>query len=102
MKQIILVTLILTINYLSVDAQENQMYTNKLIEIIWKKSFVGVARGSVTGFYICYLADIIQINPIEHGLHEWRHLHFERPELPKHYWALSVNLAKGCVSDLSY
>ena len=76
--------------------------TNKLIEIIWKKSFVGVARGSVTGFYICYLADIIQINPIEHGLHEWRHLHFERPELPKHYWALSVNLAKGCVSDLSY
>ena len=33
MKQIILVTLILTINYLSVDAQENQMYTNKLIEI---------------------------------------------------------------------
>ena len=33
MKQIILVTLILIINYLSVDAQENQMYTNKLIEI---------------------------------------------------------------------
>ena len=47
-------------------------------------------------------ASLIQINPIEYGLHEWRHLHFERPELPKHYWALSVNLAKGCVSDLSY
>ena len=33
MKQIILVTLILIINYLSVDAQVNQKYKNKLIEI---------------------------------------------------------------------
>ena len=85
------------------DKYISNLYTTEEYPlIIWKKSFVGVARGSVTGFYICYLADIIQINPIEHGLHEWRHLHFERPELPKHYWALSVNLAKGCVSDLSY
>jgi DNA polymerase-3 subunit alpha len=46
-------------------------------------SFVGVARGSVTGFYIAYLIDIIQMNPIKWGLYEWRHLSPTRPELPK-------------------
>lgn len=65
-------------------------------EIMWKISYVGIARGSVTGFYICYLISITQINPLKYGLAEWRHLHPSRPELPKQYWALVVNHANGC------
>lgn len=71
-----------------------------IIDIMWDddkgNSLVGVARGSVTGFYICYLTDITQLNPIEHNLPWWRHLHEDRPELPKVYWALNVNFAKRC------
>lgn len=69
--------------------------TQELIDIMWddKKgnSLVGVARGSVTGFYICYLMDITQVNPIKWNLPWWRHLHASRPELPKQYWAFDVN-----------
>lgn len=57
-----------------------------IVDLIWddKKgnSFVGVARGSVTGFYTCYLVDITQMNPIEWGLPHWRHINKERPDLP--------------------
>lgn len=56
------------------------------IEIIWDgnlgNSLVGIARGSVTGFYICYLIGITQINPIKWKLPYWRHLSSERTELP--------------------
>lgn len=55
---------------------------NIIQDIMWKVSIVGPARGSVTGFYIAYLANITQVNPLKYGLPEWRHLHFERPELP--------------------
>lgn len=58
----------------------------QIIEIMWDdekgNSLVGVARGSVTGFYICYLMGITQINPIKWNLPYWRHIHELRPELP--------------------
>jgi len=50
--------------------------------IMWKVSYVGPARGSITGFYTAYLMDIIQLNPIKYNLPHWRHLSAERPELP--------------------
>ena len=57
-----------------------------IVKIMWDdtkgNSIVGVARGSVTGYYTCYLMDIIQINPIKWNLPYWRHLVADRPELP--------------------
>ncbi len=72
----------------------------KLIDIMWEDgdSLVGVARGSVTGFFICYLTDITQMDPIEWNLPHWRHLTSERPEMPKLNWALVVNPTKGCAA----
>jgi DNA polymerase-3 subunit alpha len=55
---------------------------NIIHEVMWKFSFVGPARGSVTGFYIAFLTEITQVNPLDYGLPAWRHLHFQRPELP--------------------
>ena len=52
-------------------------------KIMWDISYVGVARGSVTGFYLAYLLKIIQINPLDYDLPHWRHLSETRPELPK-------------------
>lgn len=51
-------------------------------KIMWNVSYVGIARGSVTGFYTAYLMGITQMNPIKYGLPHWRHLSKERPELP--------------------
>lgn len=51
-------------------------------KIMWEISYVGVARGSVTGFYIAYLLKITQINPLKYNLPSWRHLTSTRPELP--------------------
>jgi len=69
--------------------------TQEIIDIMWDdtkgNSLVGVARGSVTGYYICYLMSITQINPITWGLPHWRHLEAGRPELPKQNWAFDVN-----------
>ena len=58
--------------------------TQQIVEIMWSKggSFVGCGRGSVGGWYIAYLMDIMQLNPIVHGTHWWRHLHADRPEMP--------------------
>lgn len=50
--------------------------------ILWKRSYVGVARGSVTGFYTAFLMGIVQINPLDYNLACWRHLHPSRIELP--------------------
>lgn len=46
----------------------------KLIDIMWNEgdSLVGPARGSVTGFFICYLIDIVQMDAIEWSLPHWR------------------------------
>jgi len=54
---------------------------DKIVDIIWTVSYVGVARGSVTGFYICYLLEISQLNPIEHDLPWWRHVHNSKVSL---------------------
>jgi DNA polymerase III subunit alpha len=56
----------------------------KIIDIMWEDgdSIVGPARGSITGFFIAYLMDIIQVNPITWELPYWRHLTSERPEMP--------------------
>lgn len=58
------------------------LLTKEIVEIMWLVSLVGVSRGSAGAFYICYLLGITQINPIEYGLPEWRHISSERPELP--------------------
>lgn len=50
-------------------------------EIMWKVSYVGVARGSTTGFYTAYLLEIGQMNPLKYNLPHWRHAHKERVEL---------------------
>lgn len=55
---------------------------NIIHEVMWKFSFVGPARGSITGFYTAFLSEITQVNPLNYGLPAWRHLHEERPELP--------------------
>jgi len=43
-------------------------------KIMWNISYVGVARGSVTGFFVAYLMEITQMNPIKYDLPHWRHL----------------------------
>lgn len=58
--------------------------TQRIVEMMWSEggSLVGCGRGSVGGWYIAYLMDIMQLNPIVHGTHWWRHLHANRTELP--------------------
>ena len=55
--------------------------TKDLVDLIWQVSLCGIARGSVTGFYIAYLIDITQMNPITFNLPSWRHIHSSKPEL---------------------
>jgi DNA polymerase-3 subunit alpha len=74
------------------------LLVQELVDLMWTISLIGIARGSATGFYICYLLGITQMNPMEFGLCHWRHITHERPELPKQYWALVVNPTKGCVA----
>ena len=64
------------------------LLTKEIVEIMWRVSLVGVSRGSAGAFYICYLLNITQINPIEYDLPSWRHISATRPELPKQYWAV--------------
>lgn len=56
--------------------------TTDIINLMWLESFVGIARGSVTGFFICYLTGITQMNPLEWDLPDWRHLDELRPDFP--------------------
>lgn len=74
------------------------LLVQKIVNIMWKVSLVGVSRGSAGSFYTVYLLGITQINPIKYKLPYWRHLTHERPELPKQYWALIVNRANGCAA----
>lgn len=53
-----------------------------IVDLMWTVSLVGIARGSATGFYICYLLGITQMNPMKFNLPHWRHLSSSRPELP--------------------
>jgi DNA polymerase-3 subunit alpha len=54
----------------------------KIVELSWNEgnSLVGPNRGSTGGFFIAYLLDIIQINPIPLGslTPYWRHISAER------------------------
>ena len=54
--------------------------TKDIIDIMWKTSLVGVSRGSSSGYYTCYLLDIVQMNPLDFELPHWRHLVAERPK----------------------
>lgn len=58
----------------------------EIINIIWDdcggNSLVGAGRGSAVGFYINYLLDITQLNPLDYDLPHWRHLHKSRPDFP--------------------
>lgn len=53
-----------------------------LIQIAWQKSIVGPGRGSGVAWYINYLLEITQLNPIKNGLPYWRFLTPERAEMP--------------------
>lgn len=53
-----------------------------LIQIAWKQSIVGPGRGSGVSWYINYLLEITQVNPIKNGLPHWRFLTPERAEMP--------------------
>jgi DNA polymerase III subunit alpha len=56
--------------------------TKEVVDLMWQVSLVGVSRGSASCFYLNYLLDIVQINPIKYNLPHWRFLSKERPELP--------------------
>lgn len=56
--------------------------TKFIVELMWRTSLVGVARGSAGAFFICYAIDISQINPLEYDLPDFRHITKERVELP--------------------
>jgi DNA polymerase-3 subunit alpha len=71
-------------NVINTKLSSYYVTTRQIINIMWEEgdSLVGVARGSVTGFFICYLIDITQINPLQWNLPHWRHLTSSRPEMP--------------------
>lgn len=45
-------------------------------------SLVGCSRGSIAAFYVAYLINLQQINPMKYDIPWWRHLHASRPEMP--------------------
>ena len=57
--------------------------TLDLVDTMWEEgdSFVGVARGSVTGMYTMYLIGITQLNPLPYNLKHWRHVSATKVEL---------------------
>jgi len=56
--------------------------TKEVVDLMWEVSLVGVSRGSASCFYLNYLLDIVQINPLKYNLPHWRFLSKERPEFP--------------------
>ena len=71
-----------------------------IIDLCWEIGFVGISRGSVTGYYTAYLIDMQQMNPIKWNLPAYRHLNAERVSWPKQHWALIVNRANGCMINI--
>ena len=58
----------------------------RMIELAWKHSLVGVGRGSAVGWLSNYLMDITGVDPIKHGLDTWwRFLSTDRIELPDYF-----------------
>lgn len=68
-----------------------------IVDLCWEIGFVGISRGSVTGYYTAFLIDMQQMNPIQWNLPAYRHLNAERISWPKQHWALIVNRANGCM-----
>lgn len=56
--------------------------TKDIVDLMWLVSLVGVSRGSACCFYLNYLLDIVQLNPLKYNLPHWRFLSKERIELP--------------------
>ena len=50
----------------------------EFVDIMWKTSLVGVARGSASSFYTNYLLDLVQINALDYDLPYWRFLNKDR------------------------
>lgn len=53
-----------------------------IIDLCWEIGFVGISRGSITGFYTMYLTDMQQMNPIKWKLPAWRHLNDQKASMP--------------------
>lgn len=53
-----------------------------IVDICWEIGFIGVSRGSVTGYYTAYLIDMQQMNPLQWNLPAYRHLNAERISWP--------------------
>lgn len=53
-----------------------------IVDICWEIGFIGVSRGSVTGYYTAYLIDTQQMNPLQWNLPAYRHLNAERISWP--------------------
>lgn len=53
-----------------------------IVDICWEIGFIGVSRGSVTGYYTAYLIDTQQMNPLQWNLPAYRHLNAERVSWP--------------------
>lgn len=58
------------------------LLTQRVADIMWQVSLVGVSRGSAASWYTVYLLGITQLNPIKYKLPLWRHLTHQRPEMP--------------------
>ena len=55
----------------------------RMIQLAWKHSLVGVGRGSAVGWLSNYLMEITGVDPIKHKLDTWwRFLSIDRVELP--------------------
>lgn len=53
-----------------------------IVDICWEIGFVGISRGSVTGYYTAWLIDMQQMNPIQWNLPAYRHLNAQRISWP--------------------
>lgn len=53
-------------------------FVRRIEDIIWQVSIIGVSRGSAMSFYINYLIDIVQANPLDYDILYWRFLNKAR------------------------
>lgn len=63
------------------DLAEYFLSMYDLMNIAWEVSYVGPGRGSGVAWYINYLLEITQLNPIKNDLPEWRFMDASRVEL---------------------
>lgn len=53
-----------------------------IVDICWEIGFIGISRGSATGWYCAWLIDTQQMNPIQWNLPAYRHLNAQRVSFP--------------------